>query len=63
MKIVWTLSLLVINIYDPNDIPGRITLQLPSQQVCEQAIQSITSYVKFPWFKVEARCEKNLSNN
>jgi len=59
----WTLILIAVNINNPNDIPGRVTIQLPNQQTCEQAQQSLTSYIKFPWFKVEARCEKNLSNN
>jgi len=44
--------------YDPTDIPGRIQVQFKDQQSCEQALQSMTSWVKFPWFKVEGTCKK-----
>ena len=54
---MWTLFLIVVNIYDPTDIPGRIQLQFREQAVCEQVLATMTSYVKFPWFRVEGRCE------
>jgi len=54
---MWTLFLIVVNIYDATDIPGRIQLQFRDQITCEQALQSMTSYVKFPWFRVDGRCE------
>ena len=60
---MWVLFLIVVNIYDAGDVPGRIQLQFKDQQSCELALQSMTSYVKFPWFKVEGRCEKNINNN
>jgi hypothetical protein len=63
MKILWTLSLIVVNIYDAHDIPGRINLQFQDQQTCEKTLATMTTWVKFPWFKVEGKCEKNLSNN
>lgn len=55
---MWILMLIVVNIYDSTDIPGRINLTFKDQQSCEHALQSMTSYVKFPWFKVEGKCEK-----
>ncbi len=55
---MWILFLIVVNIYDPNDIPGRIQMQFKDQQSCEYALQTMTSYIKFPWFKVEGRCQK-----
>ena len=58
----WILFLIVVNVYDPTDIPGRIQLQFKDQDACELALQSMTSYVKFPWFKVEGRCEKNTNS-
>ena len=60
---MWTLFLIVVNTYDPTDIPGRIQLQFQDRVACELALQSMTSYVKFPWFKVEGKCEKNTDNN
>ena len=55
---MWILFLIVVNIYDPTDIPGRIQIQFKDQQSCEIALNSLSSYVKFPWFKVEGKCIK-----
>jgi hypothetical protein len=55
----WILFLIVVNIYDPTDIPGRIQLEFRDQTSCEQALRTIDYWVKFPWFKVEGRCQKN----
>ena len=60
---MWILFLIVVNSYDSTDIPGRIQLQFKDQASCELALQSMSSWVKFPWFKVEGRCEKNTDNN
>lgn len=60
---MWILILIVVNIYDSTDIPGKINLTFKDQQSCEYALQTMTSYVKFPWFKVEGRCEKNTNSN
>jgi len=55
---MWIMFLIVVNIYDPTDVPGRIQLQFKDQVTCEIALQSMTSYVKFNWFKVEGKCQK-----
>jgi len=60
---MWTLFLIVVNIYDPNDIPGRIQLQFRDEQSCSLALQNMNYWVKFPWFKVEGKCEKNINYN
>ena len=60
---MWILYLMVVNMFDPNDIPGRIQLQFSSHQSCEVALQNMNYWVKFPWFKVEGKCEKNTDNN
>jgi len=60
---MWILFLVVVNTFDTNDVPGRIQLQFKDQQSCEFALANMTSYVKFPWFKVEGKCEKNINNN
>jgi len=53
---MWTLFLIVVNIYDASDVPGRIQLQFKDQPSCEYALQTMTSYVKFPWFRVDGNC-------
>ena len=59
----WILFLIVVNIYDATDIPGRIQLEFRDQASCEQALKNMKYWVKFPWFKVEGRCEKNIDSN
>lgn len=55
---MWTLIMLVVNILDPTDVPGRMKLIFPSEQTCVQAAASLTYTVKFDWFKVTANCSK-----
>lgn len=50
--------LIAVHINDPKDIPGRITLQFVSQKQCEQSLQSMTYWLKFESFRVEAKCQK-----
>jgi hypothetical protein len=59
----WILFLIVVNVYDPTDIPGRIQLQFKDQASCKQVLQTMTYWVKFAWFKVEGKCEKNIDSN
>ena len=59
----WILFLIVVNIYDATDIPGRIQLEYRDQASCEQALKNMNYWVKFPWFKVEGKCEKNIDSN
>lgn len=60
---MWVLLLIVVNIYDPQDIPGRIQLEFNNQASCELALKNMNYWVKFPWFKVEGRCEKDTNRN
>ena len=55
---MWKLILLVVNIYDPTDIPGKIHLPFPTEQACVHAASSMIYTVKFDWFKVTAECKK-----
>jgi hypothetical protein len=40
------------------DQPGRVEIQMPSQQICEQSLQTMTYWLKFNQFKIEGRCVK-----
>lgn len=55
---MWILILIAVNINNSNDIPGKVTLQFHSQQQCEQALQSMTYWLKFKQFKIEGKCQK-----
>ena len=50
--------LLAVSVTNPQDIPGKITLEFPSQQACEQSLQTMRYQLKFNGFKVEGKCIK-----
>ena len=50
--------LIAVHINDSKDIPGRITLQLQTQQQCEQVLSTMEYWLKFENFKVEGKCQK-----
>jgi len=55
---MWTLIMLVVNIHDPTDVPGRMKLVFSTEQECVHVASSLTYTVKFDWFKVTADCSK-----
>lgn len=55
---MWELIMLVVNIHDPTDVPGRMQLMFSTEQECVHASASLTYTVKFDWFKVTAECKK-----
>jgi hypothetical protein len=54
----WILLLIAMNINDPNDIPARVELQFNTEQECRQAADTLTYWVKFKQFKLEATCSQ-----
>ena len=50
--------LIAVHINNPNDVPGKITLEFQTQQQCEQSLQSMTYWLKFDKFKVFGKCQK-----
>jgi hypothetical protein len=54
----WLLILLAVHKTDPNDIPGRVTLEFESQVACERSLNTMSYWLKFDTFKVEGRCIK-----
>lgn len=52
----WILIILAVHVNDPKDIPGRVEIQMPSQQICEHALTDLKYEFKFKSFKVEGRC-------
>jgi len=55
---MWLMILIAVHLTDPNDIPGKVTLEFPDQQSCEHAKSSMTYWLKFKNFKVESTCTK-----
>jgi len=55
---MWLLIILAVNINDPKDVPGKVTLEFPDQQSCETSLYSLKYKLKFDGFKVEGKCQK-----
>lgn len=55
---MWILILLAVNINNPADVPGRITLEFPTEQACEAVRTTIKYQLKFDGFKVTTQCQK-----
>lgn len=54
----WILLLLAININNPRDIPGRISVEFSSQESCISVARTLQYELKFKNFKIEAQCVK-----
>jgi hypothetical protein len=55
---MWLMILIAVHINDPSDQPGKITLEFPDQQSCEQSKATMTYWLKFKNFKIDASCQK-----
>ena len=58
---MWLLILLAVNINNPKDVPGRVSIEFESQQACERAQITVQSWLKFDQFKVTTQCVKKFS--
>lgn len=54
---MWILVILAVSTTNPNDIPGRVTLEFATPQACEQAKSTMTHWLKFDTFKITAECQ------
>jgi hypothetical protein len=54
----WILILTAVHINNPNDVPGRVTLEFGTQQQCQAALDSMTAWIKFSQFRIQAQCQK-----
>jgi hypothetical protein len=59
--IMWKMILIAVNIYNPNDIPGRVELEFQNHQTCQQTLESIKWQLKFSSFKIVGICEQKQS--
>lgn len=55
---MWILILLAVKISDPADIPGKVTLEFPTEQACQASLKTMTYWLKFDSFKVTGSCQK-----
>jgi hypothetical protein len=55
---MWLLIILAVHVNDPKDVPGRVTLEFPTQVECDRAKSTITSWLKFESFKITSQCQR-----
>ena len=55
---MWLLIILAVNINNPVDVPGRVSIEFASEQACESARESVKYWLKFEQFKVTGQCVK-----
>jgi len=55
---MWLLMLIAVHTTNPDDIPGRVTIEFPTEEACRASLKSMTYWLKFDSFKVTGKCEK-----
>jgi hypothetical protein len=50
--------LIAVSINNPQDIPGRVTLEFPTEEACQHSLKTMTFWLKFDSFKVTGSCKK-----
>ena len=55
---MWLLIILAVNINNPVDQPGRVTIEFDTEQACVRAQHSVKYQFKFEGFKVQSQCQK-----
>ena len=52
------LLLIAVHVNNPADVPGRVTMEFPTEEACRASLKSMTFWLKFDSFKVTGKCEK-----
>ena len=60
---MWILLLLAVNINNPQDVPGKVSIEFPTEQACQQAQATVISWLKFDTFKVTTQCVRKSSSS
>ena len=55
---MWLLVIIAMNINNPADQPGRITIEFDTEQACVRAQHTVKYWLKFEGFKVQSLCQK-----
>lgn len=58
---MWIMIIIAVHINNPTDIPGRVEIEMPSLEICQDSLKSIKSWIKFTNFKITAICQQKLS--
>jgi hypothetical protein len=62
---MWLLLILAVNINNPSDVPGRVSIKFDTEQQCLKARSTIEYKLKFDSFKVTSECKRheNINSN
>ena len=55
---MWILIIIALNLHNPTDIPGKVSIPMESEAQCNKAKEGMTYWLKFDSFKITATCEK-----
>lgn len=50
--------MIAVNINNPADQPGRVSVEFATEQACIQARDSVKYQFKFDGFRIQAQCQK-----
>jgi hypothetical protein len=53
---MWLLLLIAVHSTNPNDIPGKLSLEFETKESCEHSLSTLKYWLKFDSFKVEGKC-------
>jgi len=56
---MWILIILAINVNNPDDVPGQVTLKFQNGQQCYEALASLQYKLKFSNFYVSGKCQRS----
>jgi hypothetical protein len=54
--------IIAVNINNPADQPGQVTIEFDTEQACVRAQHSVKYQLKFNGFKVTTQCQKQSSS-
>jgi len=58
---MWIMIIIAVHTTNPQDIPGRVTLEFGTQRQCQETLATLTSWIKFNQFRIEAQCQPKPS--
>jgi len=56
---MWLLILIAVHAKNPGDIPGRVVMAFDSRLACEQALNSMSYWLKFDNFVIQGACHES----
>ena len=55
---MWLLMLMAVHVNNPQDVPGRASIEFATEAECVRAQATVAYWLKFDSFKVVTQCQK-----